>query len=119
MGTIAKYQYVVFTQSLLFKLVLALIGCCFFMLLSKMINRSRLLEYVGVNSLSIYVLQGLCIAYVRQSMQALTHGTVQNEWVAWTVYVLLGTIIPLIIYWISTKVWKIDFVFRPTKYIKY
>ena len=118
-GNIAEFQHVVFTQSLLFKLVIALIGCCFFMLLSRMINKNRILEYVGINSLPIYVLQGLSIAVVRQSLSALSHGAVQNEWVAWIVCVLLGTTIPLFIYWFSTKVWKFDFVFKPTKYIKY
>lgn len=118
-GNVAKYQHVDFTKYIIFKLLLALIGCCFFMLLGRIINRSRILEYVGENSLPIYVLQGLCIAVVRQGMQLLTHGAELNEWVAWSICVLLGTIIPLFIYWISTKVWKFDFVFRPTKYIKY
>lgn len=117
-GNVAKYLHVGFTQSLAFKLIIAIVGSYCFILLSRIISKSRLLEYLGKNSLPIYVLHGICIAVVRQGLQVVTHGEVLNEWLAWLVCVLLGTIIPLFIYWISCKIWKLDFVFRPTKYIK-
>lgn len=97
-------------------LLIALSGCLFFMILSIYIGTCYVLGYIGRNSLSIYVLHGLSIAVIRQSMTAM-FGHSLNEWIALGTCTLLGILIPLTIYWISTKTWKCDFVFIPTKYI--
>ena len=117
-GNVAKYLQIGFTQSSVFKLIIAIVGSYCIMLLSQILSKSRILEYLGKNSLPIYVLHGICIAVVRLGLNAVTHDEMLNEWLAWLVCVLLGTIIPLFIYWLSCRIWKFDFVFRPTKYIK-
>lgn len=116
-GNILLYNGMDFMHLLPIKFVLALSGCVFFIGLSVYIAKSDVLAYVGRNSLSVYVLQGLSIAVTRQGMAAVL-GKELNEWVALAVCTVMGVLIPLVIYWVSTKVWKCDFVFTPLKYIR-
>lgn len=116
-GNILLYTDAEWMRLLPVKFLLALSGCAFFMELSAYIAKSDVLAYVGRNSLSVYVLQGLSIAVVRQGMAAV-FGNDLNEWVALGVCTVMGVLIPLLIYWVSTKIWKLDFVFTPLKYIR-
>lgn len=116
-GNILLYNDIEWMHLLPVEFVLALSGCAFFMILSIYISRFTVLSYIGKNSLSVYVLQGLSIAVVRQSMAAV-FGKDLNEWVTLGVCTVMGVLIPLVMYWVSTKLWKCDFVFTPLKYIR-
>lgn len=97
--------------------VFALVGCLFVIYLSKIIKHFNILEYLGKQSLPIYVLQGLAIAVTRLLLTKL------NLNVAWGILPLVvctiaGCLIPLCVYWITKKIWKLELCFYPQKYIR-
>ncbi len=97
--------------------ILALIGSFFVVGISLMIKKSRALAYLGRKSLPIYVLQGFAIAATRIILTRMnlndTIGIIPIF--ACTV---MGTLIPIVAYWLSTKIWKFEFCFYPGKFIK-
>ena len=100
-------------------IVLALCGSLFMVTLCKGIDSCRILNYLGQCSLSIYVLQGPSIAAVRQALEMVYKPSAEGQgWIPFIVCTAMGTILPLFIYYLTTKIWKLDFVFSPTKYIK-
>lgn len=101
------------------KIVVALCGCMCMLLLCKCMENASFINYIGKCSLSVYVLQGLAIAATRQALAIVYHPTTNEMgWLPWTVCTVMGTLIPLAIYWCSTRTGKLDFVFTPTKYLK-
>lgn len=100
--------------------IVALSGCIFTLIICSTIYRVKVLNLIGKHSLSVYVLQGLAISATRQALNIVYH-PICNEtgWIPMITCTLLGTFIPLVLYWISTKIWKLDFVFTPTKYLRF
>lgn len=100
--------------------IIALSGCIFSLIVCSTIDRVKVLSIVGKYSLSIYVLQGLTIAATRQALNTIYH-PIDNEsgWIPMITCTLSGIFIPLLLFGISTKIWKLDFVFTPTKYLKF
>lgn len=74
------------------------------------------MEYIGKNSLPIYLLQGIVIAFFRIILVKIINDT--NGILSLFICTIMGTIIPILLYEISKKVWKFDFMFNPPKYIK-
>lgn len=107
-------------DGVLIQITMAVCGCLFTFFISRYWENSTILNYIGKCSLAVYVLQGLSIAATRQAM-AMVYQPHANEigWIPWIVCTLMGVFIPILIYWLSTKVWKLDFVFTPTKYFKF
>lgn len=107
-------------HKLLLQIIIALCGSLFTFFISKHIENSTILNYIGKCSLTIYVLQGLSIAATRQAL-AIVYRPQNDEigWIPWIICTLMGVLIPILIYLLSTKIWKFDFVFTPTKYLKF
>ena len=101
------------------KIMVALCGSMCMLLICKYIDNASFINYTGKCSLPIYVLQGLVIAATRQFLAIFYHSTDDNGMLPLIVCTTMGTLIPLVIYWCSTKIGKLDFVFTPTKYWKF
>lgn len=80
------------------------------------IRHNKIMEYIGKNSLPIYLLQGIVIAFFRIILVKIINDT--NGILSLFICTIMGTIIPILLYEISKKVWKFDFMFNPSKYIK-
>lgn len=118
-ANIMIYNHII-SSDIILKLIVAFSGSLFFLSLSKHLGDVAVLSYIGKCSLSIYVLQGLSIAAVRQALDVVYHPVDDTlGLLPWLVCSFFGTIIPLVIYDISTKIWKFDFVFTPNKYIRF
>lgn len=107
-------------DSVLIQIIIAVCGCLFTFFISQYWENSIILNYIGKCSLAVYVLQGLSIAATRQAM-AIVYQPQDNEigWIPWIVCTLMGVFTPILIYQLSTKVWKLDFIFTLTKYFKF
>lgn len=80
-------------------------------------KRNRVLSFIGKRTLPVYVLHGLCIAAIRVALGKMGLRD-SSGIVSLMICTVLGTVIPLGIYEISRKVWHLDFLFTPRKYIR-
>lgn len=109
--------------SQLFDLMLAMIGTLFIIATSNQlsnIKQQRVREVfiiLGRYSLPIYVLQGIIIAATRILLSKMGLNDFLGI-IPMMVCTVFGTVMPLIVYYISTKIWKFDVFFYPGKYIK-
>lgn len=115
---IVRYNGIIQTDFFLVRIAVAFCGCVFIILLCQHMQGIKALDYTGRCCLSVYVLQGLSIAATRQLMNRITDNTILPDWQPLLICTIAGTLIPLFIYYFSTKIWKLDFVFNPMKYIK-
>lgn len=99
------------------RIIVALIGSAFLIMLSHIVSESVVLNYLGKNSLAIYVLHSLAIAGTRSVMTRLWNGSDLRGWLPLVICSLFGIILPLVAYSVSQKIWKLDFFFSPGKYI--
>ena len=83
-----------------------------------MICKNQVIEYVGKRSLPVYVLHNIFISLSQKILVFISGFIVLNDIIEWIVCVVLGTILPILIYEIVTKVKYLDFCFLPLKYIK-
>lgn len=96
---------------------LGLIGSLFMIELSMLIDHNAFFEYLGRQTLPIYVLHGISVAGARMLLTRL-HLNILYGVVPYVVCTAAGIIFPLCVYWISTKIWKLDAIFYPGKYLK-
>ena len=82
------------------------------------INNNKIIEYIGKKSLSIYVLQGITIATTRILISKINFLNDVYGIIPLIICTISGIAVPLIIEFISSKIYKLDFVFYPSKYIK-
>ena len=79
---------------------------------------NRILRYIGKRTLPIYMLQGIVIAASRVLITRIrlngTYGIISLF-----ICTVTGVIVPLLIYEARQKLFKFDFIFTPTKYIKF
>lgn len=107
----------------LFDLMLALIGALFIIAISNKlstIKHQRVRDTfitLGRYSLPIYVLQGIIIAATRILLSKMGLNDSLGI-IPMFVCTVFGTVMPLIVYYISTKIWKFDVFFYPGKYLK-
>ena len=118
-GNLVKYGGMAnaVTESRVFTFILAICGGLFAIELWIDLRESSVLEYVGKQSLPIYVLQGIAIAASRLLLTKM-HLNVAYGIVSLVVCTILGCLLPLCAYWISTKIWKLDGCFYPGRYLK-
>lgn len=112
---ILSFEYSVIDNHV-FRVMSAACGIVFIISLGMSLN-SHLLLYIGQRTLCIYVLQGICIAATRVLMSRVH----LNDFIGifpLFICTIIGTVMPLLIYEVSKKIGKIDFVFTPLKYIK-
>ena len=105
-------------QSDIINILIAVAGSLFVMSLSVQLSKSVVLQYLGRTSIAIYLLQNLGIIISKKSLDIIVVGTEQIGSIVLTAGTILGCLIPVILYMCATKVWKCDFVFTPSKYIK-
>lgn len=115
-GNILKYKGL-FSSAGIIPFILSLAGALFVVELSIAIKQSRCIEYLGRQSLPIYVLQGIAIAASRLLLTAL-HLNVTYGILPLIICTVMGCTLPLCVYWVSTMIWKMDGCFYPGKYIK-
>ena len=101
------------------KLLLALVGSYIVLSFSYSLKQNKILEFLGKNSLPIYVLHGLAIAATRSIITHLYDGSDYYGVFPLFLCSVMGVLIPVIIYLILRKIWKFDFIFSPGKYIKF
>ncbi len=115
-GNIVKFMGL-FPASNTVNFLLSLAGSVFLVELSVIIGKCGLLEYLGKQSLPIYVLQGLAISSTRLLLTKL-HMNDPFGIVPMIVCTVTGCLLPLCAYWLSTKIWKLEFCFYPGKFLK-
>ena len=115
-GNALKY-FGIMGNSRVFTFLLALSGSLFVVELCIILKSNRFLEYLGKHSLPIYVLQGMVIAASRLSLTRLGLN-IGYGIVPLVVCSVLGCFLPLCVYWLSTKIWKLDGCFYPGRYLK-
>lgn len=92
-------------------------GVALFICIAMCLKKSKLLAYLGKNSLSIYLLHEMVLAAVRILFTRLgvpLLGGVVPVFVVGT----LGIAIPLLCYWVCCRIRILDFCFYPGKYLK-
>lgn len=115
-GNVIIFNYSI--QSDVCNIFIAMAGSLFVMSLSVQFSKSRVLQYFGRTSIAIYLLQNLGIIISKKSLDIIGNGTELFGSIELTAGTILGCLIPVILYVCATKVWKFDFVFTPSKYIK-
>lgn len=115
-GNIVKFMGLI-PASQIINLLLSLAGSVFIIELSVIIEKCGLFEYLGKQSLPIYVLQGLAISSTRLLLTKL-HLNDPFGIVPMIVCTVTGCLLPLFAHWLSTKIWKLEFCFYPGKYLK-
>ena len=115
-GNVILYVFINGTIKWL-SLVISLMGCLFIIILSQKIKKSKILAYCGKNSLPIYVLQGFVIAGTRIILTrfGLNNPSGTFPLLACTI---AGCLIPLVVYEFFSRIWKLEAIFYPGKYIK-
>lgn len=105
-------------ETVFVRVIVALIGCVFIIAISHVMSNNKMWNYLGRSSLAIYVLQGLAIAGTRTVLTKVYKGSDFNGIVPFVVCTIMGTVLPLIVFEISKRIGKLDFLFMPGKYIK-
>ncbi len=83
--------------------------------LAKKIDKFRLLQYIGRHTMSIYVLSSIIIAATRIIVNHISF--FNTLFIKVTICTIMGMVIPLLIEFFCSKIWKLDFIFYPNKYI--
>ena len=92
-------------------------GVVLFAFIAMYLEKSRLLTYLGKNSLPIYLLHGLVISASRILLTKLQVPLLFGA-TPMVVCGLLGIVLPLLCYWVCSKIRILDFCFYPGKYLK-
>ena len=90
---------------------IVVIGIC-------MIFRNSIMEYVGKRSLPVYVLHNISISISQKILFLLSQYILLSDIVEWTACVIVGTILPIFVFELATRVKYLDFCFSPLKYVK-
>ena len=99
-----------------FQFVLAVIGCVFIVYVSQIITNESWITYLGRYSLPIYVLHDYFIIAMKIALSKLN----LNDAIGIVPMVLstsVSIILSLTVFWISKKIWKLEAIFYPGKYI--
>ena len=100
------------------KFVIALIGSIFIIAIGHLVENNRCLNYLGRESLAIYVLHGLAIAGTRSIITRMWHWSDIGGLIPMVLCTFFGIVLPLVAYELSTRIWKFDFFFSPGKYVR-
>ncbi len=100
------------------RVLTSLSGIIIVMGLFKNVKKNKLLKYLGEKSLSIYVLQGIIIAVTRIVVSKISILNDPYGILPLIICTAAGCFLPLVIELMSRKIWKLDFVFYPNKYLK-
>lgn len=103
--------------------VVAITGCILWVEICKQVQGFKtggldLIKFLGKESFPIYVLQGFAIAATRILMTKFGLNDVFGI-IPMFVCTVFGCALPLAAYYISTKIWKLDGLFYPGRYIKF
>ena len=98
-------------------LLLGVLGIVVFSAAAMCLKGSKLLTYLGRNSLPIYLLHGVVLSAARVVLSKLGLPMVYGL-VPMVVCGLVGIVVPLGCYWVCSKVKPLDFCFYPGKFIK-
>lgn len=119
LGDILLFEGLIKTSSVL-RLFISISGSLclitFSILISKW-NLSPILSVLGKYSLPIYGLHALSISFSRHLLTRF-HLNTASGILPLIICTILGTGIPYIVYLCSTKIWNLEFLFYPGKYIK-
>lgn len=108
----------VVNESAIVKFVIALIGSIFIIAIGHLVENNRCLNYLGRESLAIYVLHGLAIAGTRSIITRMWHWSDIGGLVPMVLCTSFGIVLPLVAYELSTRIWKFDVFFSPSKYVR-
>ena len=98
----------------LLNFVLAILGIFCTVVISMIIEKNKLIEYLGRNTLPIYVLHGTVTSVVQLIFARI--GDI-NAFFLVLICTLLGITVSMLGYEICKKVWWLDSLFYPNKYI--
>lgn len=105
-----------FGNNMLLRFCLAIVGSCAFIGAAYNLPNWKIISYLGKQTMPIYVLQGFAIAGSRLMLTKL-HLNDSLGLIPLTVCSICGVLIPLVAYWVSKRIWKLEAIFYPTKYI--
>ncbi|MBQ9314237.1 MAG: acyltransferase family protein [Clostridia bacterium] len=105
-----KYNFVM-------DILLSMLGILVTLILSLKIEKNNLLEKIGKNTLPIYFLHGIIIAFLRIIMTKLKIPLLEGS-IPLFFCTTLSITISLITYRICSKSYILDFIFYPKKYLK-
>ena len=103
-------------SNVLLDVIMSLVGTVLCCIWAMKISQSRILEYLGKQTFPIYLLHGYVVSFARVVLSRL-HIPLMGGVVPLVVCTVLGIILPLVAYGITTKIRGLDFVFYPGKYL--
>lgn len=115
LGNVLVYLNILPTN-LIYNFIIACIGVVCFINISMKLKRMKVLQYFGKQSLVIYVLQGFVIAATRIFLTKL-HLNVCEGAVPLIICTMSAVVLPLSVYEISKRLFRLDFIFYPGRYI--
>ncbi len=107
-----------YNNILILNIFFAYVGILFIICVSIHLNKNLILNYIGKNTLPIYLLQGFIIAIVRIFNTKIGFNDVLGI-IPLIDCTLFSLLMPIVIYQIFYRIKFIDFLFYPGKYIDY
>lgn len=105
------------TKTPFVRILWGLIGICITLCIGLQINKNSFLEYMGRNSMQIYLMHGIVIS-VLKIITTRFHVPMWGGYFPLLYGTVIASVIPLLIYAICQRVPALDFLFFPNKYYK-